>query len=69
MVEERPDVQRVSYVLNGELLPQYAIQALQRLSPAESYDRAYRLKRASQASVQHKPLPVDQWTTPEEVPK
>ncbi|KAF9483779.1 ubiquinol-cytochrome-c reductase complex subunit 6 [Pholiota conissans] len=50
LVEENPEVQR----------------ALTRLTPAESYDRAYRLKRASQASVLHTPLPKDQWTKPEE---
>ncbi|PFH52358.1 hypothetical protein AMATHDRAFT_140070 [Amanita thiersii Skay4041] len=46
LVEERPDVQR----------------ALLRLSPHEKYDRAFRLKRASQASVQHAPLPREEWT-------
>jgi ubiquinol-cytochrome c reductase subunit 7 len=50
LVEERPDVQR----------------ALTRLTPKESYDRAYRLKRASQASVLHAPLPREQWTKAEE---
>ncbi|KAF8232390.1 14 kDa subunit of cytochrome bd ubiquinol oxidase [Tricholoma matsutake] len=50
LVEERPDVQR----------------ALNRLTPQEKYDRAYRLKRASQASVLHAPLPREQWITPEE---
>ncbi len=42
-------------------------QAIKRLTPAEQYDRAYRLKRACQASVLHKPLPKEQWTKPEEV--
>ncbi|KAF8892621.1 ubiquinol-cytochrome C reductase complex 14kD subunit-domain-containing protein [Infundibulicybe gibba] len=50
LVEERPDVQR----------------ALTRLTPREGYDRAYRLKRASQASVLHAPLPKEQWLKPEE---
>jgi len=45
LVEENPTVQR----------------ALERLTPAEHYDRAYRLKRASQASVLHAPLSKDQW--------
>lgn len=44
-----------------------SIQALNRLTPQEKYDRAYRLKRASQASVLHAPLPREQWITPEEV--
>jgi len=50
LVEENPQVQR----------------ALARLTPAEAYDRAYRLKRASQASVLHAPLPKELWTKPEE---
>ncbi|KAG6828669.1 hypothetical protein H0H92_007084 [Tricholoma furcatifolium] len=47
LVEERDDVQR----------------ALTRLTVREKYDRAYRMKRASQASVLHAPLPKEQWTT------
>ncbi|KAG5639587.1 hypothetical protein H0H81_010789 [Sphagnurus paluster] len=50
LVEERPDVQR----------------ALGRLTTREKYDRAFRLKRASQASVLHAPLPKEQWIKPEE---
>ncbi|KAG6884940.1 hypothetical protein C0993_007122 [Termitomyces sp. T159_Od127] len=50
LVEERDDVQR----------------ALTRLTVREKYDRAYRLKRASQASVLHAPLPKEQWTSPTE---
>jgi len=50
LVEERDDVQR----------------ALTRLTPREAYDRAFRLKRASHASVLHAPLPKEQWTKPEE---
>ncbi|KAF8201480.1 cytochrome b-c1 complex subunit 7 [Pholiota molesta] len=50
LVEENPEVQR----------------ALGRLTPAEAYDRAYRIKRASQASVLHAPLPKEQWIKPEE---
>jgi len=42
-------------------------QALARLTPQESYDRGYRLKRASQASILHKPLEKDQWTPATEV--
>jgi len=37
-------------------------RALTRLTPREQYDRAYRLKRASQASVLHKPLEKAEWT-------
>ncbi|KAL9714843.1 Cytochrome b-c1 complex subunit 7, mitochondrial [Leucoagaricus gongylophorus] len=50
LVEENDQVQR----------------ALARLTPRECYDRGYRLKRASQASVLHKPLEKDQWTPAEE---
>lgn len=41
--------------------------ALKRLSPKESYDRIYRIRRSVQCSYQHKLLPKDQWTKPEEV--
>ncbi|KAF8803536.1 14 kDa subunit of cytochrome bd ubiquinol oxidase [Phlegmacium glaucopus] len=50
LVEETPDVQR----------------ALGRLTLKEQYDRAYRLKRASQASVLHAPIPKEQWIQPSE---
>ncbi|ESK85897.1 cytochrome b-c1 complex subunit 7 [Moniliophthora roreri MCA 2997] len=50
LLEERDDVQR----------------AIGRLTPQESYDRAFRFKRASQASALHKPLPKEQWTKPED---
>jgi len=50
LVEENPSVQR----------------ALTRLTPNEQYDRAYRLKRASQASVLHAPLSKEQWISPSE---
>lgn len=43
------------------------LQALARLTPREQYDRAYRFKLASQSSVQHKPLPKEQWTPASEV--
>jgi len=39
-------------------------QALKRLSPQQSYDRVYRLRRAAQLSLQHKLLPKGQWTQP-----
>ncbi|EJF65629.1 ubiquinol-cytochrome-c reductase complex subunit 6 [Dichomitus squalens] len=50
LVEERDDVQR----------------ALGRLTHREAYDRAYRFKRASHASVLHDVLPKSEWTKPEE---
>ncbi|KAF8507311.1 cytochrome bd ubiquinol oxidase [Hysterangium stoloniferum] len=50
LLEERPDVQK----------------ALSRLSAREAYDRAYRIRLASQCSVLHKDLPKEQWVTPEE---
>ncbi|KAF4582203.1 ubiquinol-cytochrome C reductase-like protein [Ophiocordyceps camponoti-floridani] len=40
--------------------------ALKRLSPKEAYDRVYRLRRSTQLSYQHKLLPKEQWTKPEE---
>lgn len=40
--------------------------ALDRLSPREQYDRVYRIRRSVQCSVQHKVLPREQWTKPEE---
>ncbi|KAL3963276.1 hypothetical protein ACCO45_000280 [Purpureocillium lilacinum] len=40
--------------------------ALRRLSPKESYERVYRIRRATQCSYQHKLLPKDQWTKPED---
>jgi len=45
LVEERDDVQK----------------ALGRLSTREAYDRAFRIKQASQASVLHQDLPKDKW--------
>jgi len=50
LVEENPQVQR----------------ALTRLTEREKYDRAFRLKRASQASVLHQHLPKDEWLKSEE---
>ncbi|KJZ76844.1 hypothetical protein HIM_03721 [Hirsutella minnesotensis 3608] len=41
--------------------------ALKRLSPKEAYERVYRIRRSTQCSYQHKLLPRDQWTKPEEV--
>ncbi|KAI9900896.1 hypothetical protein N3K66_005158 [Trichothecium roseum] len=39
--------------------------ALKRLSPKESYERIYRIRRAVQCSYQHKLLPREEWTTNE----
>ncbi|KAF7304728.1 Ubiquinol-cytochrome-c reductase complex subunit 6 [Mycena kentingensis (nom. inval.)] len=50
LIEERPDVQK----------------ALSRLTPREAYDRAFRIKRASQADVLHAPLAKELWTKPED---
>ena len=43
------------------------IQAIGRLSPRESYDRAFRMRTAFQQSVLHRELPKKQWTTSEQV--
>ncbi|ETS81760.1 Cytochrome b-c1 complex subunit 7 [Pestalotiopsis fici W106-1] len=42
------------------------LKALKRLSPQESYDRVYRIRRAMQCSVSHKLLPKEEQTKPEE---
>ncbi len=70
VVEERPDVQRVCVLASFKrivLLKALSVQALTRLTPREAYDRAFRFKRASQASVLHKELPKSEWVNPEEV--
>ncbi|WFD22927.1 Cytochrome b-c1 complex subunit 7 [Malassezia equina] len=41
-------------------------KALSRLSEGESYDRAYRFRRAVQCSILQRDLPKEQWTKPEE---
>ncbi|KAK0387367.1 hypothetical protein NLU13_5680 [Sarocladium strictum] len=40
--------------------------ALKRLSPKESYERVYRIRRATQLSIQHKLLPKEEWTKAED---
>ncbi|GAA5836956.1 hypothetical protein JCM11251_004458 [Rhodosporidiobolus azoricus] len=40
--------------------------ALGRLSERQSYDRAFRLRQASQCSIAHADLPKAQWVKPEE---
>ncbi|KAK4162667.1 cytochrome b-c1 complex subunit 7 [Cladorrhinum sp. PSN259] len=42
------------------------LKALRRLPPKEAYDRIYRLRRATQLSLQQKVLPKNEWTKPEE---
>ncbi|KAI3484097.1 hypothetical protein L1887_52922 [Cichorium endivia] len=51
LVEESPRVQK----------------ALSRLPEREAYDRAFRLRQASQLSVLHRELPKDQWLPAKEV--
>lgn len=41
--------------------------ALARVPKKELYDRAYRIKRAVQASIQQSELEPEQWTKPSEV--
>ncbi|OJA21631.1 hypothetical protein AZE42_09743 [Rhizopogon vesiculosus] len=41
-------------------------EALGRLTPRETYDRAYRFKVASDCDLHHHPLPKEQWTKPED---
>ena len=49
------------------LLSLLNLQALRRLTPREEYDRAYRLRLASQLSVLHHPLPKEQHLTAQQV--
>ncbi|KAK5660104.1 hypothetical protein OQA88_13573 [Cercophora sp. LCS_1] len=42
------------------------LKALNRLPAKEAYDRIYRLRRATQLSLQHKLLPKNEWVKPEE---
>ena len=41
--------------------------AMKRLSPAQTYERVFRLRRAMQYSLMQKILPENEWTTDEEV--
>ncbi|CAK7265428.1 Cytochrome b-c1 complex subunit 7, mitochondrial [Sporothrix epigloea] len=41
-------------------------QAIKRLPAQENYDRIFRMRRAVQLSLQHKLLPKNQWTKPED---
>ncbi|PWN17854.1 putative ubiquinol--cytochrome-c reductase [Microstroma glucosiphilum] len=43
-----------------------AQKAISRLSERETYDRAFRLRQATQLSVLHRQLPKEQWVTPQE---
>ncbi|KAL9617769.1 MAG: hypothetical protein Q9160_007482 [Pyrenula sp. 1 TL-2023] len=52
-----------------DLIPEEndAVQlALKRLSPKESYDRVYRIRRAFQLSLSHQLLPEEEWIKEEE---
>lgn len=42
------------------------LAALKRLPPQVQYDRVYRIRRATQLSLQHKLLPKNEWIKPEE---
>jgi ubiquinol-cytochrome c reductase subunit 7 len=42
------------------------LDALKRLPAKDSYDRVYRIRRATQLSLQQKVLPKKEWTKPEE---
>ncbi|KAJ8583044.1 14 kDa subunit of cytochrome bd ubiquinol oxidase [Rhizopogon salebrosus TDB-379] len=41
-------------------------RAIGRLTPRETYDRAYRFKIASDCDLHHESLPKEQWTKPED---
>jgi len=54
---------------SDDLIPEESetvLLALKRLTPKESYDRVYRLRRAFQCSLAHQLLPKEQQTKPEE---
>lgn len=42
------------------------LTALKRLPPRQSYDRVFRIRRATQLSLQQKVLPRADWTKPED---
>ncbi len=42
------------------------LKAISRLDAKENYDRIYRIRRATQLSLQQKILPKPEWTKPEE---
>lgn len=42
------------------------LKAISRLDAKENYDRIYRIRRATQLSLQQKILPRNEWTKPEE---
>ena len=71
MVEERDDVQKVRHASNfdptNRLLISSELQALGRLTVREGYDRAFRIKQASHASVLHADLPKEKWVPVSEV--
>ncbi|KAK4934031.1 hypothetical protein LTR28_010974 [Elasticomyces elasticus] len=53
-----------------DLIPEESevvLLALKRLSPKESYDRVFRMRRAFQCSLSHQLLPKNEQTKPEEV--
>ncbi|EFX01533.1 ubiquinol-cytochrome c reductase complex protein [Grosmannia clavigera kw1407] len=54
---------------SDDLIPEESAvvqQAIGRLSAQVKYDRVFRMRRATQLSLQHKLLPKAQWTKPEE---
>lgn len=68
--QPEPHANRISANRFDDLLEEEreAVQiAIRRLSSQESYDRIYRIRRATQCSYQHKLLPKEDWTTAEEV--
>jgi len=42
-------------------------QVIQQLTPEETYDCSFRIRRAFQADLMRRQLPKDQWIKPEEV--
>jgi ubiquinol-cytochrome c reductase subunit 7 len=66
---QRPFLTEISFCSADDLIleeNETVLKALGRLSPKESYDRIYRIRRATQLSLQQKILPKNEWTKPEE---
>lgn len=73
LIEENDTVQKVGiilmtiYICRDSILNCAMFKALHRLTPREEYDRAYRIRLASQLSVLHHGLPKEQVMSAEQV--
>ncbi|SPO36443.1 probable ubiquinol--cytochrome-c reductase [Pseudozyma flocculosa] len=62
IIEESPRVQKVRFEVLVPHTVAHPRPAIKRLPEREAYDRAYRLRQATQLSVLHRELPKEQWT-------